>query len=140
MWAALFYSCLQLCLGGNPMLNRETIETKLAALPTPSKEKRGLEIPNAPSVRLQTLDFARHIAIAPDGKRYVVATYDETHLQRGIISSAFPQQNGYLTLVQLALCKFSTTKLQDALQHHVALVQSIQQGKLREYIQANTPS
>ena len=122
------------------MLNRETIETKLSALPVPSREKRGLEIPNAAPVRLQTLDFARHIAIAPDGKRYVVATYDETHLQRGIITSVFPQQNGYLTLVQLALCKFSTTKLQDALQHHVALVQSIQQGKLHEYIQANTPA
>src|SRR5215469_6735297 len=130
MWAALFYSCLQLCLGGNPMLNRETIETKLAALPTPSKEKRGLEIPNAAPVRLQTLDFARHIAIAPNGKRYVVATYDERHLQHGIISAVFPQQNGYLTLIQLVVCKFSATNPDDALQRHVALVQSIQQGKL----------
>ena len=119
------------------MLNRETIETKLSTPPAPSREKRGLEIPNAAPVRLQTLDFARHIAVAPDGKRYVVATYDETHLQRGIISAVFPQQNGYLTLVQLVLCKFSATKLQDALQHHVALVQAIQQGKMREYIQAN---
>src|SRR5579859_803070 len=137
MWAALF---IVVCLGGNPMINRETIETKLSIPSAPSREKRGLEIPNAAPVRLQTLDFARHIAVAPDGKRYVVATYDETHLQRGIITSVFPQQNGYLTLVQLALCKFSTTKLQDALQHHVALVQSIQQGKLHAYIQANTPS
>jgi hypothetical protein len=119
------------------MLNRETIETKLSPLPAPSREKRGLEIPNAPPVRLQTLDFARHIAVAPDGKRFVVATYDETHLKRGIISAVFPQQNGYLTLVQLAVCKFSTTKLQDALQRHVELVQAVQQGNLREYIQAN---
>lgn len=121
------------------MLNRETIETRLSTLPAPSREKRGLEIPNAAPVHLQTLDFARHIAVAPDGKRYVVATYDETHLQRGIISAVFPQQNGYLTLVQLVVCKFSTTKVQDALQQHVALVQAIQQGKLREYIQANQP-
>jgi hypothetical protein len=119
------------------MLNRETIETKLSSLPAPSREKRGLEIPNAPPVRLQTLDFARHIAVAPDGKRFVVATYDETHLKRGIISAVFPQQNGYLTLVQLAVCKFATTKLQDALQRHVELVQAIQQGSLREYIQAD---
>jgi hypothetical protein len=113
------------------------IETKPLAQPAPSREKRGLEIPNAAPVRLQTLDFARHIAVTPDGKRYVVATYDETHLQRGIVSAVFPQQNGYLTLVQLAVCKFSTEKLQDALQQHVALIQSIQQGKVREYIQAN---
>ena len=119
------------------MLNRDTIETRLSPLPAPSGEKRGLEIPNAAPVHLQTLDFARHIAVAPDGKRYVVATYDETHLQRGIISVVFPQQNGYLTLVKLGICKFSSAKLQDALQHHVALVQAIQQGKLREYIQAN---
>ena len=114
------------------MLNREIIETKLSTLPTTSREKRGLEIPNAAPVRLQTLDFARHIAIAPDGKRYVVATYDETHLQRGITSAVYPQQNGYLTLVQLVVCKFSTTKVQDALQQHVALVQAIQQGKPKQ--------
>ena len=119
------------------MFNGETTETQLSSIPAPSREKSGLEIPNAAPVRLQTLDFARHIAVAPDGKRYVVATYDETHMQRGIISAVFPQQNGYLTLVQLAVCKFSTTKLQDALQHHVALVQAVQQGKLREYIKAN---
>jgi len=115
------------------MLNRETIGTSLSASVV---EKRGLEIPNAAPVRLQTLDFARHIAVAPDGKRYVVATYAERHLKRGIISAVFPQQNGYLTLVQLVVCKFSSTKLEEALQHHVALVQATQQGKLREYIKA----
>ena len=119
------------------MLNREPIETKLSPLSAPAGAKRILEIPNAPPVRLQTLDFARHIAIAPDGKRYVVATYDERHLQRGIMSAVFPQQNGYLTLIQLVVCKFSSTTLEDALQHHVSLVQAIQQGKLRAYIKAN---
>jgi hypothetical protein len=122
-------------LGGSSMLNRETTETRLSPLPTPSRDRSGLEIPNAAPVRLQTLDFARHIAVAPDGKRYVVATFDETHLQRGIISAVFPQQNGYLTLVQLAVCKFSSTKVQDALKCHVELVQAVQQGKLREYIE-----
>jgi hypothetical protein len=120
------------------MLNRETIETEQLSLLALSGEIRGLEIPNAAPVRLQTLDFARHIAVAPDGKRFVVATYDETHLQRGIMSAVFPQQNGYLTLVQLAVCKFSATKLQDALQRHVELVQATQQGNLRKYIQANS--
>jgi hypothetical protein len=119
------------------MLHRETKETELSPIPAPTRDKRGLEIPNAAPVRLQTLDFARHIAVAPDGKRYVVATYDETHLKRGIISAVFPQQNGYLTLVRLGLCKLSSATPEDALQRHVALIQAIQQGKLREYIQAN---
>jgi hypothetical protein len=126
-----------ICLGGSFVLNKETIETQPSPFPAPSSEKRSLEIPSAAPVRLQTLDFARHIAIAPDGKRYVVATYDETHVQRGIISAVFPQQNGYLTLVQLALCKFSSLTIEGALQRHVALVQSVQQGKLREYIKEN---
>ena len=119
------------------MLNRDTRETKLSPLPVPAGSKRGLEIPNAAPVRLQTLDFARHIAVAPDGKRYVVATYDERHLQRGIMSAVFPQQNGYLTLIKLVVCKFSSTTLENAIRHHVSLVQAIQQGKLREYIKAN---
>jgi hypothetical protein len=123
--------------GGNSMLNRDKMEIELLPLPAPAGEKCGLEIPNAAPVRLQTLDFARHIAVSLDGKRYVVATYDERHLKRGIVSAVFPQQNGYLTLIQLVICKFISTKVEDALQHHVALVQAIQQGKLREYIQAS---
>lgn len=119
------------------MLNREKIENELSPLPASAGERRSLEIPNAPPVRLQALDFARHIAVAPDGKRYVIATYDERHLKRGILSAVFPQQNGYLTLIQLVVCKFTSTKIEDALQRHVELVQAIQQGKLREYIQAN---
>lgn len=119
------------------MLNREKIETELSSLPASAGERRSLEIPNAAPVRLQTLDFARHIAVAPDGKRYVVATYDERHVKRGILTAVFPQQNGYLTLIRLVVCRFTSTKLEDALQRHVALVQAIQQGKLRDYIQAN---
>jgi hypothetical protein len=124
-------------VGGNSMPNSETIETELLRIPAPAAEDRGLEIPGAAPVRLQTLDFARHIAIAPDGKRYVVATYDETHLKRGIVSAVFPQQNGYLTLVRLTVCEFLTTTPDDAFQRHLELVQAIQQGKLREYIKVN---
>jgi hypothetical protein len=134
MQAALFYSCL---VGGNSVLHSETKQPELSSIPAPTREKRGLEIPNAAPVRLQTLDFARHIVVAPDGKRYVVATYDETHLMRGIITAVFPQQNGYLTLVRLELCRFSSATPEEAFQHHVVLVQAIQQGKLRAYIQAN---
>ena len=119
------------------MPNKEIIENALLAIPAPAAEDRGLEIPSAAPVRLQTLDFARHTAIAPDGKRYVVATYDESHLNRGIVSAVFPQQNGYLTLVRLTVCEFLSTTVDDAFQRHVELVQAVQQGKLRAYINAN---
>jgi hypothetical protein len=126
-----------LYVGENSVLNSETIESELSPIPAPAAEKRDLEIPNAAPVHLQTLDFARHIAVAPDGKRYVVATYDDTHVKGGIVSAVFPQQNGYLTLVRLAVCEYLSTTVEDAIQRHVALVQAIQQGKLRQYIKAN---
>jgi hypothetical protein len=107
--------------------------TVLSPLPSPNTERRELVIPNAAPVRLQTLDYARHVAVASDGKCYIVATYDETHLGRGIISVVYPQQNGYLTLVRLPLYEQSSGTLDEALECHVELVYAIQQGKLRKY-------
>lgn len=93
------------------------------------------QLSDAPQVRLQTLDLARHIAIAPDGKRYVVATFDDTRLNRGYVTAVYPQQNGYLTLVRLTVCEFSSETREEAVQRHVALVQAIQKGDLSQYAQ-----
>jgi hypothetical protein len=106
----------------------------LSPLPSPNTERMELVIHNAAPVRLQTLDYARHVAVAPDGKRYVVATYDETHLGRGIISVVYPQQNGYLTLVRLLLYEHGSETLDEALECHVELVHAIQRGKLRDCV------
>lgn len=119
------------------MPNREASKNALLPIPAPAAEKRGLEIPNAAPIRLQTLDYARHSVAAPDGKRFVVATYDESHLGHSIVTMVFPQQNGYLTLIRLPISEFRSATPDEALQRHVAVVQAIQQGKLREYTAAN---
>ncbi len=93
---------------------------------------RSLEIPQTLPMRLHTLDFSRHTVIAPDGKRYVVATYNDTHLKRGYITAVYPQQNGYLTLIRLTLYEHSSRTPEEAMQHHIAVAQAIQQGKLNE--------
>ncbi|QBD82370.1 hypothetical protein EPA93_42915 [Ktedonosporobacter rubrisoli] len=103
---------------------------------TSARPEHEVEIPNAPPVRLQTLDLARHIAIAPDGKRYVVATFDDTRMNRGFVTAIFPQQNGYLTLIRLVLGEISHKTPEEALQQHVSLVQLIQQGKLSGFLKS----
>ncbi|MBV9229089.1 MAG: hypothetical protein JOZ18_07230, partial [Chloroflexi bacterium] len=83
------------------MLNDEMVDGE-ASLVLPSTDQTyTVEIPNAFPVRLQTLDLARHTAVAPNGKRYVVATFNDNHLNRGYITAVYPQQNGYLTLLRL---------------------------------------
>lgn len=118
-------------------VNEAVDETAIASIvPVSSRE---LQIPGAPTVRLQTLDYARHVAQAPDGRRYVVATFDDTRMNRGYVTAIYPQQNGYLTLVRLPVCEYSAETPELALQRHVTLVQTIQQGKLKEYIKTNQP-
>jgi hypothetical protein len=104
-------------------------------IPIIPAEKYDLVIAGAPQVKHQTLDLARHIAADPDDKRYVVATYTDTRLGRGIVTSVFPQQNGYMTLVRLPLCEFSTTDEEKALKRHRDVIVAIQQGKLKKYLQ-----
>lgn len=99
---------------------------------TPIPQRRAIEIPNALPVVLQTLDIARHIAIAPNGKRYVVATYDDSLLGRDFVTDVYPQQNEYLTLVRLTVCQFTSSTIDQAIQRHVSAVQIIQQGKINE--------
>lgn len=101
----------------------------------PAVHTRTVTVPNAPLVRLQTLDLARHVAIAPNGKRYVVATFDDTRIGNGIVTIVYPQQNDYLTLVRLPVCSFSSQSEEEAVQRHIATVQAIQQGRLNDLIQ-----
>ena len=112
-------------------VSREQPLLALASVP----QHRDVEIANAPTIRLQTLDLARHTAIAPNGRRYVVATFDDTHLAHGYITAVYPQQNEYLTLVRLTICEFSRKTPDQAIQRHIAVVQKIQQDKLNELIE-----
>lgn len=91
-----------------------------------------LEIAQAFPIRLQTLDLARHAVAAPDGKRYVVATFDDTHLGNGYVTAIYPQQNGYLTLIRLTIYQSSSATPEEAINRHLALSQAIQQGELDE--------
>ncbi|MDQ2905035.1 MAG: hypothetical protein M3Y81_15965 [Chloroflexota bacterium] len=95
---------------------------------------RGLEIANASPIKLQVLDFARHAVTAPDDKRYVVATFDDTRLDRGYLTAIYPQQNGYLTLYCLTIHQHSSPTPEEALHYHVAAAQAIQQGHLDRFI------
>jgi hypothetical protein len=99
---------------------------------TPIPERRAITIPNALSVVLQTLDIARHIATAPNGKRYVVATYDDSLLGHDFVTDVYPQQNDYLTLVRLTVAHFSSPTIDQATQRHISTVQAIQQGKIND--------
>ncbi len=114
------------------MLNSDTIDAE-QSLVSPSMPS-SIEIPNAPPVRLQKLDLARNIAIAPDGKRYVVATFDDTRLKQGYTTAVYPQQAGYLTLLRLQILEVLSETPEQAIQRHISLIQTIQRGKLDDIV------
>jgi hypothetical protein len=118
------------------MPSNEAVDNSQSLVSTPGYVNHAIEIPNTPTVRLQTLDLARHIAIAPDGKRYVVATFDDNNLHRGYVTMVYPQQNGYLTLVRLPVCGYAHQTIEGATSRHITTVQSIQQGKLVDLLQS----
>ena len=112
--------------------NQEAVDsTTLIEIRSP--QTREVEIPEAGPIRLQKLDLARHAVTAPDRKQYVVATFDDTRLGNGYVTIVYPQQNGYLTLVLLRICQYSSATSQEAVQRHVELAHAIQQGRLNEY-------
>jgi hypothetical protein len=113
------------------MLKNESAHTQLAALQ--QQQSHAVEIPDALPLRLQVLDLARHTVIAPDGKRYVVATFDDRRVGRNYVTAIYPQQNDYLTLVRLTIAEFSSATLQEAIQRHISVVQAIQQGEIRKF-------
>lgn len=103
-----------------------------------SSTERSVEVPGAPPVRLQTLDLARHVAIAPDGNRYVVATYDDNRISGQYVTAVYPQQNGYLTLIRLTVSEIKSETPEQAIQLHTTLIQAIQQGKLNGFIRSHS--
>ncbi len=120
------------------MSDNEALETELSTIS--ALKKPWVEILDAVPVHLQTLDLARHIAIAPDEKRYVVATFDGAHVGRKYVIAVYPQQGNYLTLIRLPVCQFHADLPEDAVQRHTALVQAIQKGKLKTYLRENEQS
>lgn len=92
------------------------------------------EIADALPIRLHVLDLARHSTTAPDGKSYVVATFDDTHLGRNYVTAIYPQQYKYQTLVRLEIAHFSSSTPEEALKRHMAVLQAIHQGKLAELV------
>ena len=85
------------------MLKDESAHTQSAALQ--QQQSRAVEIPDALPMRLQVPDLARHTVIAPDGKRYVVATFDVRRVGRNYVTAIYLQQNGYLILVRLTIAE-----------------------------------
>ena len=112
--------------------NKESVDSK-TLIEIQSPQTHEIEIPEAGPIRLQKLDLARHAVTAPDGKQYVVATFDDTRLGNGYVTIVYPQQNGYLTLVLLSIYRHSSATPYEAIQHHVELAHAIQQGRLNEY-------
>jgi hypothetical protein len=96
--------------------------------------EQALEIPGAYPVKLQVLDLARHVVEAPDGSRYVLATFDDRRLGRGFVTAVYPQQNGYLTLYRLVIYEQSSETPQQALQQHKELAKIIRQGQLSQLV------
>jgi hypothetical protein len=98
--------------------------------------QQAVDIAHVLPMRLQTLDLDRETVIAPDGKRYVVATYDDRRIGRGYITAIYPQQNGYLTLVRLPLAELSSDSPDSAMNRHATIIQAILQGRLNDYAQS----
>ncbi len=117
----------------NEVVEEEQPYTMLVPLP---QGHDVVEIPDAPGVVLQTLDLARHVAIAPNKTRYVVATYNDTHMGRQYITAIYPQQNSYLTLFRLIIHETSSETAEEAIQTHIEWVQMIQQGNLKQILEA----
>jgi hypothetical protein len=117
----------------NHMLNNSAQEDGETYSLTQVAQSQALEIPEAAPIRLQRLDLARHAVTAPDGRHYVVATFDDTRVGNGYITAVYPQQGGYLTLVRLVVCEYSSESRQEAVQRHLELAEAIQQGRLNEY-------
>ncbi|MBV9711701.1 MAG: hypothetical protein JO011_12425 [Ktedonobacteraceae bacterium] len=120
------------------MLRNDAVDDDQSLVSKPTNSSRGVEIVNAPPVWLQTLDLARNVAIAANGNRYVVATFDDTRVSGKYITAVYPQQNGYLTLIRLVLTELKSDTPVQAMQLHQGAIRAIQQGKLQEFIRSHT--
>ena len=115
------------------MLKNDAMNTNQSLTTSIHQQTRAVEIPNALPMRPQALDLARHTVIAPDGKRFVVATFDDRRLERGYVTAIYPQQNDYLTLIRLVLAEFRSENPDAAIKRHISVVQAIQQGRFNEF-------
>lgn len=120
------------------MLKNDAVDDDQSLVPNPAHVTRGVEIVNAPSVWLQTLDLARNATSAPDKNRYVVATFDDTRMSGKFVTAVYPQQNGYLTLIRLMVGEMKSDTPIQALQLHQDTIRAIQQGKLQEFLRAHS--
>ena len=118
------------------MAHSEVAGSEQSLIARSASAQRSVEVLGAFPVRLQRLDVARHIAVTPDGKRYVVASFDDTRLGNGYITAIYPQQNGYLTLMRLVVCEIYSKTPEEAVQKHVHCIQAIQQGKVSALVQS----
>lgn len=125
------------CLQEGPLAKKDKGKDKdisqtpiTQSITIPAPPIQALDVANAFPMRLQTLDLARHTVVALDGKRFVVATFDDTHLGHGYVTSIYPQQNGYLTLIRLMITQRSSPTPQEAMKTHWAMVEAVQQGKI----------
>lgn len=109
---------------------RDEQPTTAQTLAVQASRSYNIEVANALPMRRYVLDLARHSTLAPNRKRYVVATFDDTRLQNGYVTAVYPQQYDYLTLVRLEIAHFSSTTPEAALKRHLAIIQAIQQGNL----------
>ncbi len=115
------------------MVNGSTQKDGETYSPVQVTQRQAVEVPEAAPIRLQRLDLARHGVTAPDGRQYVVATFDDTRAGNGYISAVYPQQSGYLTLYRLVICEYSSESQQAAVQRHIELAAVIQQGRLDDF-------
>ena len=116
------------------MVNKDALAHEQAL--TAQAEQRGVDIARVLPMRLQTLDLDRETVIAPDGKRYVVGTFDDRRIGRGYITAVYPQQNSYLTLVRLPVAELSSETPDEAMNQHTSVIQAIVQGRLNSYLQS----
>jgi hypothetical protein len=118
------------------MLKNEAEESEQPLVAVSTDQQQVVEIPGASPVRLQRLDLARHIAVAPNGKRYVIATFNDSRLGRGYVTAVYPQQNDYLTLIRLTVCELKSQTPDEAIQKHISSVEAIQQGRLSDLVKS----
>lgn len=119
------------------MLRNDAVDDDQSAR-SASANPRGVEIVNAPPVWLQTLDLARNVGIAPDGNRYVVATFDDSRISGKYVTAVYPQQNGYLTLLRLLVGEMQSDTPVQAMQLHQSVIRAIQQGNLQEFMRTHS--
>ena len=115
------------------VLKNDAMNTNRSLTTPIHRQTRTVEIANALPMRPQALDLARHTIIAPDEKRFVVATFDDRRLERGYVTAVYPQQNDYLTLIRLVLAEFRSETPDEAVKRHISVAQAIQQGRLHEF-------